>query len=268
MAGVEIGREGEPPSGSAGALLPGAAHGAEHAAVMTLFDHLSELRRRIFISAVALVVGTAIGFLLSDRLLDLLRAPIGDQTLIYLELGGAFSIRIKLALMVGVVVAFPVVAWQLWRFVAPGLTADERRIARPWVPLMVFFFVLGVGVAYVILPFAAAFLRSFEIPGVLESRLTAEAYFGFVSMLFLAFGAVMQFPIVLVVLNRIGILPVARLSANRRYVLLGIVIFAVVVTPGGDLVSPSVMSAVMYALYELTIVLIRRSGRRAPPADG
>ncbi|MFI5254218.1 MAG: twin-arginine translocase subunit TatC [Candidatus Limnocylindrales bacterium] len=258
-----MGREADP-AARGGTPVPAA--GTEHGAVMSLVDHLSELRRRLAITVLALIIGTVVGFLVSDRLLDILRAPIGDQTLIYLSLGGAFSIRIQLALMVGIAIAFPVMAWQLWRFVSPGLTPHERTIARPWVPLMIVFFVLGVAVAYVILPFAAAFLRSFEIPGVLESRLTAEAYFGFVAMLFLAFGAVMQFPIVLVVLNRIGILPLARLTAHRRYVLLGILVFAVVVTPGGDVVSPSVMTVVMYALYELTILLIRRSDRRTARA--
>jgi sec-independent protein translocase protein TatC len=266
MAGVEIGRQGEP--GPAGDLAPIPSARAEHGAVMTLVDHLSELRRRIAVSVLALIIGTVIGFVLSDRLLDILREPIGGQKLIYLALGGAFAIRLQLAVMVGIALAFPVVAWQLWSFISPGLTPQERRVARPWVPLMIVFFVLGVGVAYFILPYAAAFLRSFEIPGVLESALTAEAYFGFVTMLFLAFGAVMQFPIVLVVLNRIGILPTARLRSSRRYVLLGILIFAVVVTPGGDPVSPTVMTVVMYALYEVTIILIGRSARRAPSADG
>ena len=265
MAGAEMGRAGEPTT--RGEVAPPATP-TEHGAVMTLVDHLAELRRRIAISLLALVIGSIAGFVFSDRLLDLLRAPIGDQKLIYLALGGAFSIRLQLGVMVGVALAFPVVAWQLWSFVSPGLTPHERRIARPWVPLMVVFFLIGVAVAYFILPFAAAFLRSFEIPGVLESALTAEAYFGFVTMLFLAFGAVMQFPIVLVVLNRIGILPIARLRRSRRYVLLGILIFAVVVTPGGDPVSPTVMTVVMYALYEVTIILIGRSNRRAPAVDG
>ena len=263
MAGVEMGREAEPAArGGAPAPVAGTGHGA----VMSLVDHLAELRRRIAISVAVLVVGTVVGLAFSDRLLDILRAPIGDQTLIYLSLGGAFAIRLELAVMAGVAIAFPVVALELWRFVSPGLTPHERAIARPWVPLMIVFFVIGVGVAYFILPFAAAFLRSFEIPGVLESRLTAEAYFGFVTLLFLAFGIVMQFPIVIVVLNRIGILPIARLRSSRRYVLLGILIFAVVVTPGGDPVSPSVMTAVMYGLFELTILLIGRSERRAAHA--
>jgi len=223
---------------------------------MSLVDHLSELRRRIAIAAVALVIGTAIGFVLSEQLITLLTAPIGGQRLIYLELGGAFTVRLKLAIMVGVVIALPVVIWQLWAFVSPGLTARERHVARPWIPAMLGFFALGVLVAYAVLPAAATFLTGFEIPGVLVMELTADAYFGFVTMLFLVFGAVMQFPIVLIVLNRLGLLPVARLRSSRRYAILAIVIFAVVATPGGDPISPLVMSAVMYALYEAAILAI------------
>ncbi|HEY8168810.1 MAG TPA: twin-arginine translocase subunit TatC [Candidatus Limnocylindrales bacterium] len=237
------------------------------ASVMTLVDHLGELRRRIAIGAAALVVGTVVGFAFSEQLISILTAPIGGQQLIYLELGGAFTVRLKLALMVGVAIALPIVLWQLWSFVSPGLTRRERQVARPWVPAMLGFFALGVLVAYAVLPAAATFLTGFEIPGVLVMELTAEAYFGFVTMLFLVFGAVMQFPIVLIVLNRLGLLPLARLKSSRRYALLLIVIFAVVVTPGGDPVSPMAMSAVMYALYEATIIAIGRLDAREARAE-
>jgi sec-independent protein translocase protein TatC len=100
------------------------------------------------------------------------------------------------------------------------------------------------------------------VAGIVNSQPTAEAYFGFVTMTFLLFGLVMQFPIVLVVLSKLGVLSVERLKSSRRYVLLGVVVFAVVVTPGGDPISPIVMSAVMYALYEFTILWLSRSARR------
>jgi sec-independent protein translocase protein TatC len=87
---------------------------------------------------------------------------------------------------------------------------------------------------------------------------TGEAYFGFVTMLFVVFGAVMEFPIALLILSKLGILSVDKLRASRRYVLLGIVIFSVLITPGGDPISPTVMSAVMYVLYEITILYMRR----------
>lgn len=260
MTDIELGRGGEP-----GPSVPDAT--VADGSVMTLVDHLGELRRRVAVGAGALIVGTIIGFIFSEQLISLLTAPIGGQRLIYLELGGAFTVRLKLAVMVGIALALPIVIWQLWAFVAPGLTRRERQVARPWIPAMLVFFAIGVIVAYAILPAAATFLTGFEIPGVLVMELTAEAYFGFVTMLFLVFGAVMQFPIVIIVLNRLGILPLARLKASRRYALLGIVIFAVVVTPGGDPISPTVMSAVMYALYEGTILAIGRLDARDTAAQ-
>jgi sec-independent protein translocase protein TatC len=118
-------------------------------------------------------------------------------------------------------------------------------------------------VAWVTLPYAVDFLLGFQIEGSLTALPSAEAYFSFVTIMFLLFGLVMQFPIVLVFLDRLGVLNVDQLRTMRRYVLLGLVIFAVVVTPGGDPISPIVLSATMYALYELTIFLMQRRRRRS-----
>jgi sec-independent protein translocase protein TatC len=123
------------------------------------------------------------------------------------------------------------------------------------------FFVLGLAVAYITLPYAVQFLAGFQIAGRMELTPTAEAYFGFVTMLFIVFGTVMEFPIVLVLLARLGVVKLSWLRRSRRYVFLGIVIFAVVITPGGDPISPTVMSVVMYALYEFTIFFLGRSNR-------
>ena len=150
-------------------------------------------------------------------------------------------------------------------FVAPGLLPDERRAALPWIPMTVVFFLMGTAVAWVTLPYAIDFLLGFQIEGSLVALPSAEAYFSFVTIMFLLFGLVMQFPIVLIFLDRLGILNVDQLRSMRRYVLLGVVIFAVVVTPGGDPISPMVLSATMYALYEFTIFLMGR--RRESPRD-
>jgi sec-independent protein translocase protein TatC len=104
---------------------------------------------------------------------------------------------------------------------------------------------------------------SLQLPGLFVPLLTAEQYFGFVTTLFLAFGLVMQFPFVLVVLSKTGVVSTERLRRNRRNVIFGIVLFAVIATPGGDPVSPTIMAAVMIPLYELSILLIGRSERAA-----
>jgi sec-independent protein translocase protein TatC len=234
--------------------------------VMSLVDHLSELRKRVAISILGVLIGGVVGFWLAPQIITLLAEPLpdappGQTKLQFLTVSGGFLLYMRISIIVGILLGLPVILYQAWAFVAPGLTPRERRTTLPWIPMTVVFFLLGAAVAYVTMPYAIGFLTGFTVPGILESQPSAEAYFGFVSMTFLIFGLVMQFPIVLVVLSRLGILSVERLKQMRRYVLLGVVVFAVVVTPGGDPISPIVMSATMYALYELTIFLLSRSAR-------
>jgi sec-independent protein translocase protein TatC len=251
-----------------GTLVPDSPVGADEK-VMSLAEHLTELRRRLILSILAIGIGSVVGWFLVPNVIRLLKAPLDPYysgPLYFINPGGAFFIELKIAVIVGAVLAAPFVLYQVWAFVAPGLMLEERRVIRPWVPLAVFFTLLGVGVAYASLPFVMGFLLSLELPGELQPLLTAEGYFGFVTTLFLAFGLVMQFPFVLLLLSKTGVITVERLRRNRRYVFFGIVLFAVVATPGGDPVSPTFMAAVMYPLYELSIFLIGRSERaRANP---
>lgn len=225
---------------------------------MTLVDHLGELRRRFAISLGAVILFSIIGFIFAPQLITFMLDPLPGGEVVFLTLSGGFMVFLRIAIIVGIFLALPVILYQLWAFVAPGLTPEERKASLPWIPMSVVFFLMGVFVAWVTLPFAVAFLLSFQIEGTLTSLPSAEAYFGFVTFLFVIFGMVMQFPIVLVFLSKLGILDVTQLKDMRRYVLLGIVIFAVVITPGGDPFSPIVMSTVMYTLYEFTIFLLRR----------
>lgn len=229
--------------------------------VMTLVEHLSELRRRVAICIVVIVAGGIVGFWKAPDVVSLLVESLPGGKVVYLALGSGFLLYFKIGLITGIAFGLPVILYQLWAFVAPGLTPKERRGVLPLIPMSVVFFGLGLAVAYVTLPFAVAFLAGFQIPGKAELLPSAEAYFGFVTMLFLVFGAVMEFPIVLVLLSKLGVIKSEKLRASRRYVFLGIVIFSVVITPGGDPVSPTVMSAVMYVLYEFTIFFLGRTKR-------
>ena len=253
--GGEMGRSPAPQPPSSG--QPGAVAGA----VMPLVDHLAELRRRIIWSVLAIGVGGIVGFWFGEAIIRFLTAPLpAGVPRIVTGLGDAFAIRIRVALVVGVILAMPVILWHVWRFVAPGLTPTERRAVLPWIPAALFFFVLGVSIAYVILPFAAAFLLSFQTPDF-QILLSLRDYFGFVTTLFLAFGILMEFPILLVGLSRVGIVTSDRLRRARRYTILAIAIFSAVATPGGDLVSPTVLGVTLYVLFEITTFVIRRSGR-------
>ena len=209
----------------------------EDASVMSLVDHLAELRKRLFISILAIVLGGVVGFILAPQIITILADPLpvrdGATKVQFLTVSGGFFLFMKISVVVGILLALPVILYELWAFVAPGLTEKERKAALPWIPAAIVFFLLGTVVAWVTLPYAIAFLTSWNIQGVAETVPSAEAYYGFVTMIFLLFGAVMEFPIVLVLLSRLGILSIERLRSSRRVVLLGIVVFAVIATPGG-----------------------------------
>jgi sec-independent protein translocase protein TatC len=238
--------------------LPGVTS-PEGEKVMSLVDHLGELRTRVARSLLAVAVGSVIGFLTSTPIITVLAAPAGGK-LLNLGPGDAFAITLRVSIVTGVVLAMPVLLYQLWAFIAPGLTPAERRGIRPWIPLALIFFAGGVALAYFVLPYAMTFLLGFG-NGVFVNQLAAGQYFDFVTTMFLGFGIVMEFPILLVALSRVRIVTSERLKASRRYVILGITLFATVATPGGDLVSPFVLGLTMYALFELTTLFIARSGR-------
>ncbi len=241
---------------------PAASSEGDHpGAVMSLVDHLSELRNRIVWSLVAIGLGGIVGFAAGEPIIAFLRSPLPfDRPLVFTSVGDPFAIRIQIAVVVGIILAMPVILWNVWRFIAPGLTDKERRSILPWIPAALVFFGLGVSIAYAVLPFATAFLLSFQTPD-LQALLTAREYFDFVSTLFLSFGLLMEFPILLVGLSRVGIVTSDRLRRSRRIIVLGIAIFAAAATPGGDLVSPAVLGLTLYILFEGTIFVIRRSGR-------
>lgn len=242
---------------------------AEDPSVMSLTDHLAELRKRLFIVVGAILVGAIVGWWVAPTIITILADPLpipegGGAKLQFLTLSGSFFNYVKVAFVVGVLIALPVIIYQVWAFVSPGLTDHERKAALPWIPAAITFFLLGTIVAYVTLPYAIQFLTAWEIAGVTEVRPTGEAYYGFVTMIFLLFGAVMEFPIVIVLLNKLGILSIEVLKKSRKMVLLGVTVFAVVATPGGDPISPIVMAGTMYVLYEFTIWLLSRGQKQSP----
>ena len=234
---------------------------AQSPGTMPLTGHLAELRDRLVWSIIAIALGGSIGFAFGEALISMLQSllPPGVE-LIQIELGDGFAIRLQIAFVVGVILAMPVLLFHVWRFISPGLTASERRAVLPWIPAALVFFALGVAIAYVILPYAATFLLSFVPPGV-NRTINLRSYFDFLSTLFLAFGLLMEFPILLVGLSRVGIVTSDRLRRSRRMVVLVIAIFSAVATPGGDLVSPFVLGVTLYLLFEGTTWFIRRTGR-------
>jgi sec-independent protein translocase protein TatC len=242
------------------ASTPPAPPAAPDGAVMSLVDHLSELRTRLFRCILAVVAGSLVGFYFAAPIRNFLLEPLPGGQAQVLGPGDAFAIQLRISLVVGIILAMPVLLYQIWAFVAPGLTPGERRTVRPWIPLALLFFALGVVIARLVLPYAVSFLLSFT-DDKLVANIAAGPYFDFVTTMFLAFGLVMEFPIVLYGLSRVGIATSARLSRARPYVILVIAVAAAVLTPGTDLVSPLILGVSMYILFELTLFVIKRTGK-------
>jgi len=225
-----------------------------------LVDHLRELRRRMLICTVAVVAGGITAFSFSDQLIELLRGPLGTTKLYFTGVGDAFGIRMQLSLIGGIALAMPILLWQVWAFVSPGLTNEERRSARPWLPLALLLFALGAVVAWSVLPFAVGFLLSFASEDLLP-MIAADRYFGFVSGLVLLFAVAAEYPILLVFLSRVGVITSTKLRSWRRGAIVGAVIISAIATPGTDLVSPLVLAITLLLLYEFSILLVRAGGR-------
>ena len=229
---------------------------------MSLIEHLDELRSRIIVVALAILVAGVAGFFLADPLITLLRRPLpeGGAELIQLTVGEAFGVRIQLALMTGVALAMPIILYQVWAFVTPGLTRGERRLIWPLLIVAVILFAAGLLLGYLLIPVAINFLLDFSLPGV-EPMLGLSDYVGFITTLMLAFGLALEFPVILYLLARLGILSYAFLAHRRRWAVLVIALFAVVITPGDIFIGSATLAVVMYGLFEVTLQLIRMLGR-------
>jgi sec-independent protein translocase protein TatC len=226
-------------------------------ATMSLLEHLEELRSRIIVIAVAIGVAAIAGFFLADPIIALLRAPLPDGVeLIALTVGEQFGVHVQVALMAGVALAMPVILYEIWRFVTPGLTRSERRLVWPLLGAAIVLFAAGLALGYLLIPVAVNFLLDFSLEGV-QPLLGVSDYVGFVTTFMIAFGLALEFPVVLYLLARLGILSYSFLAARRRWVVIIIVLFAIVITPGDILVGSLTLSVVMYGLFELTLQLIR-----------
>ena len=229
---------------------------------MTLIEHLEELRRRLITIVISILAAAVLGFIISGNVLDLLIAPIPDafEKLYFTGPADAFSAQLKIAGFVGIAIAMPIILFHIWRFVTPGLTREERRWVWPVIVVAMLLFALGLVVGYLVIPYALTFLLGFARPN-LEPLLTVQDYIGFVTSMLLAFGIVLEFPIVLVGLSKVGILNYRRVASQRRWAIVGIVAFAIVLTPGGDPISPLILSSVMLLLFEGSLLVIRLIGR-------
>jgi sec-independent protein translocase protein TatC len=229
---------------------------------MTVVEHLSELRRRIIISIIAVSIGAIVCFIFSESIIRFFVNYYRDAThgeknaLIFLGPLDAFLTRIKIATYGGIVLALPVWLFELWRFITPGLNPNEKRYAVPFIVSSILLFALGAYIALLTLPKALEFLL--DIGGSqLRPELTADKYLGLVSLMIVAFGVAFEFPVVLVFLLLARVLTTQQLRRWRRPAILIIVVFAAVITPSQDPYSLFAMAIPMYIFYELSIIIGR-----------
>jgi sec-independent protein translocase protein TatC len=241
---------------------------------MTLTEHLVELRSRLVRALFALGIGTVVGYLLFPQVLDYLIQPYcsvlqdlrpGDNcSLVALRPLEPFSVRIRTSLVIGLFIGGPVIFYQLWRFITPGLTSKERRYALPFVVLSQVMFAFGIAFAYLIIPQGLQVLLRLGGPGI-APLLAADEYLSFFLAMSIAFGLVFELPLVLVMLAFAGVVKASMLRRSRPVAIVLIFIAAAFITPTVDAVTLLLVAGPMVLFYELSIVLawlIERARRR------
>jgi sec-independent protein translocase protein TatC len=256
-----------PPAGS----RPGAADGGR----MTLVEHLTELRSRLIKALAALGVAMCVGFFLYDPVLDVLVDPYCDVKadhvdeslaagdpqagacdLVVTDPLESFSIRLKLSGYIGLMLASPVVLWQLWRFVTPGLYPREKRFAIPFIASSIALFALGAVTAWVTFPKTLQFFAAFGGDS-LTLLYTPGKYLNLLILMMLVFGLGFEFPVLLTFLQLAGVLSWRRLRSWRRYAIVAIFLVDAIITPSGDPITLVAMALPMVVFYEASIAIGR-----------
>jgi len=224
---------------------------------MTLLEHLDEVRQRLFKTVIALVIGVVAGTFVSTSALKLLVAPLGDQVPIALSPTEAPAVFFKVAIVIGVVIAMPVIVYQAFQFVRPGLQPLERRYVLIGTPAASLSFAAGVVfAATVLLPAALPFLQGFLF-GVVEQRYSIDRYVSFVSNILVWAGLVFETPLVMFFLAKLGVVTPQGFARARRIVIIGAAAGAAIITPTTDPVNMLLVMVPFLLLYELGILLAR-----------
>ena len=232
-------------------------------------SHLEELRKRLITAFIAVGIGFVIAFGFKERLFTILVEPLirvmeEGETLIYTGLPEAFFTYLKVALLTGIIFASPIILYQFWMFVAPGLYRNERRLMMPIILLSSFFFIGGALFGYfVVFPWGFKFFLGFATDTI-RPLPSMKEYFGFSAKLLLAFGLVFELPLVLTFLAKLGIVSVEFLKKNRKYALLLFFAGAAILTPP-DVITQIMMALPLMVLYEISIIGARLFGKKKTP---
>lgn len=233
---------------------------------MSFLEHLEELRKRLLVSVIALVVAFALCWTFAPQIFAEIERPIRQllppgEKLAFTRLTTPFFLYMKVAFFAAIFLASPVVLWQVWRFIAPGLYRHERRYAAPFIIFSTAFFVMGGYFGYrVVFPMAASFFL--ELGQQFQQVITVDDYFSFASKIMLGMGLVFETPILIFFLSRLGIVTPQFLLAKFKYAVVAIFIIAAIITPTPDMVTQAALAIPMIVLYLLGIGISMLFGKR------
>lgn len=228
---------------------------------MPFLDHVEELRWRLLKSLGGIAVVALAAFAFADYLFAAITMPLGDIKLHFTEITGSFYAYLKISFYVGIIGAAPIVFYQLWRFIAPGLFAKEKKVIIPMVAASTVLFLIGGSFCFfVVLPFAIKFLISYG-EEVMTPIITISSYISFAGLLVLAFGLAFQLPVLGYFFGKIGLVSSRALGKGRPYAVLAFLIMAAVLSPP-DVFTQLLLAGPLYFLYEITIIIVRLTGRK------
>jgi len=234
-------------------------------------EHLEELRRRLLISVAAVAVGFLVSYFFSKQLFEILMKPLivslpPKSTLIFTSLPEAFFTYLKVSLLAGIFLASPLVLYEMWAFISPGLYKHEKRYVIPFVFFSSIFFIGGALFGYfVVFPFGFKFFLGFATDYI-RPMPTIKEYFGFCAKLLFAFGVIFELPLFVLFLSRIGILNDRMLRKQRKYAILIIFVISAILTPP-DAMTQLMMAGPLLALFEISIWVAKIFGRKKPEEE-
>jgi sec-independent protein translocase protein TatC len=237
---------------------------------MTIVEHLEELRRVLIISAIAWLVATVAAFVFHGAIFAFLLHPLTTvlsktnhltSTAIFTSPTEGLTIPIKISAIVGVIGALPVILWQLWGFVAPGLRPAEQKFVGPFIASAFLLFTAGAAFAYFVMPIGLNFLATFLGSSAIYLP-DINSYLSFLLLLIIAFGVTFELPVVIILLGLLGLTSSRKLRAQRKTIWVGIILAALIVTPGADPYTPTALFIPLIIFFEASILILDKGLKR------
>lgn len=238
---------------------------------MTIYEHLGAFRKVLITCAIATALTSVVGWLYAEKIIVILTSPITalKYNLIVISVTEALFTKLKVAVFTGLLLALPVILYQLWTFLLPALKTSEKKYLRYLVPMSFFLFIAGIAFGFkVVFPLGVKVLLTTFVVGSIVPMVTLSNYLSFTIAFLLPFGLIFELPLIILFLSKLGIVSPKYLKEKRKYAILIIFVVAAALTPGPDVISQLLMAAPMYILYEASILVSRFVYKKRAAIDG